>query len=63
MVKKLLKTGVKLRESDESRVREDQVLVLSPYRAQCHVIRQDLIHEGLTKVNVTSIVKSQGKPG
>ena len=63
MVKKLLKLRVKGRENDESRDKGDQVLVLSPYRAQCHVIRQDLIHEGLTKVNVTSIVKSQGKPG
>ena len=41
----------------------DQILVLSPYRAQCHVIREDLgTNQTLSDVPVISIVKSQGKP-
>ena len=36
----------------------DQIVVLSPYRAQCHVIREDLEND----VPVISIVKSQGRP-
>ena len=41
-------------------VGSDQIVVLSPYRAQCHVIRKGLAE--LSGVPVTSVVKSQGKP-
>ena len=39
----------------------DRIAVLSPYRAQCHVIREDLINRELSGVPVISIVKSQGR--
>ena len=39
----------------------DQIVVLSPYRAQCHVIREDLADRELSGVPVISIVKSQGR--
>lgn len=58
VVKKLLETG----DNGESMLTKDQILVLSPYRAQCHVIRQDLANQDLSDVAVTSIVKSQGEP-
>ena len=41
-------------------VTENQISVLSPYRAQCHVIEKELAASGISKVSVTSIVKSQG---
>ena len=53
MVDKLVRT---------CRVRIDQIVVLSPYRAQCHVIREDLTKRNLSSVPVISIVKSQGGP-
>ena len=43
-------------------VGSDQIVVLSPYRAQCHVIREDLADRELSGVPVNSVVKSQGKP-
>lgn len=39
----------------------DRIAVLSPYRAQCHLIRKDLINRELSGVPVISIVKSQGR--
>ena len=39
----------------------DQIVVLSPYRAQCHVIREDLTALEFSEIPVISIVKSQGK--
>ena len=39
----------------------DQIVVLSPYRAQCHVIREGLASRGLSDVPVISIIKSQGR--
>ena len=39
----------------------DQIAVLSPYRAQCHVIRENLTDRELSGVPVISIVKSQGR--
>ena len=39
----------------------DQIVVLSPYRAQCHVIREGLADRELSGVPVISIVKSQGR--
>ena len=41
-------------------VTENQISVLSPYRAQCHIIEKELAASGISKVSVTSIVKSQG---
>ncbi|RMX44336.1 hypothetical protein pdam_00025279, partial [Pocillopora damicornis] len=38
----------------------DQIVVLSPYRAQCHVIREGLADMELSDVPVISIIKSQG---
>ena len=35
----------------------DRIVVLSPYRAQCHIIRKELAND----VPVISIVKSQGR--
>ena len=32
----------------------DQIAVLSPYRAQCHVIREGLTDERLSKLNTRS---------
>ena len=40
--------------------KESEILVLSPYRAQCHIIEQELAANNLSEVSVTSIVKSQG---
>ena len=40
--------------------KESEILVLSPYRAQCHIIEQELAANQLSEVSVTSIVKSQG---
>ena len=51
VVKKLLDCGVE---------KESEILVLSPYRAQCHIIEQELVANKLSEVSVTSIVKSQG---
>ena len=51
VVKKLLDCGVE---------KESEILVLSPYRAQCHIIEQELAANKLSEVSVTSIVKSQG---
>ena len=51
VVKKLLDCGVE---------KESEILVLSPYRAQCHIIEQELAANNLSEVSVTSIVKSQG---
>ena len=51
VVLKLLACGVK---------NESEILVLSPYRAQCHIIEQELAANKLSEVSVTSIVKSQG---
>ena len=53
MLKKLLACGKDV-------VTENQISVLSPYRAQCHIIEKDLAANGISKVSVTSIVKSQG---
>lgn len=39
----------------------DQIAVLSPYRAQCHVIREGLTDRELSGVPVISIVQSQGR--
>ena len=50
MIKKLIDCGVKT----------DQIVVLSPYRAQCHIIGQDLAKEKLSEIRVMSIVQSQG---
>ena len=36
-------------------VTENQISVLSPYRAQCHIIEKDLAANGISKVSVTSI--------
>lgn len=52
MLKKLLACGKDV-------VTENQISVLSPYRAQCDIIEKDLAVKGI-KVSVTSIVKSQG---
>lgn len=41
-------------------VKKNQIIVLSPYRAQCHVIREGLAGEKLSDVPVISIIKSQG---
>ena len=49
MIKKLLNCGVT----------QDQIVVLSPYRAQCHIIQEDLTEHEFS-VSVSSIVKSQG---
>lgn len=51
VVKKLLACGVE---------KKSEILVLSPYRAQCHIIEQELAANKLSEVSVTSIVKSQG---
>ena len=48
---KLLACGVK---------KKSKILVLSPYRAQCHIIQQELTAKKIRGVSVTSIVKSQG---
>lgn len=53
MLKKLLACG-------KDMVTENQISVLSPYRAQCHIIEEDLAANGIAEVSVTSIVKSQG---
>ena len=50
MIKKLIDCGV----------RKDQIVVLSPYRAQCHIIGEDLAKQQLSEIPVMSIVKSQG---
>ena len=42
-------------------VGRDQIVVLSPYRAQCHVIREGLADRELSDVPVISIIKSQGR--
>lgn len=47
MVNKLSNCGVMM----------DRMVVLSPYRAQCHIIRKELAHD----VPVISIVRSQGR--
>ncbi|XP_068761782.1 3'-5' exoribonuclease HELZ2-like isoform X3 [Montipora capricornis] len=41
-------------------VTKDQIIVLTPYRAQCHLISEDLDSETLPNIPVMSIVKSQG---
>lgn len=41
-------------------VTKDQIIVLTPYRAQCHLISEDLDSETLPSIPVMSIVKSQG---
>ena len=51
MIKKLIDCGVK----------KDQIVVLSPYRAQCHIIGEDLAKQQLSEIPVMSIVKSQGR--
>ena len=51
VVMKLLACGVE---------KESEILVLSPYRAQCHIIEQELAANKLSEVSVTTIVKSQG---
>lgn len=53
MLNKLLACG-------KDGVTENQISVLSPYRAQCHIIEKELAANGISKVPVTSIVKSQG---
>lgn len=53
MLNKLLAFG-------KDAVTENQISVLSPYRAQCHIIEEDLAANGIAEVSVTSIVKSQG---
>ena len=53
MLKKLLACGKHV-------VTENQISVLSPYRAQCHIVEKDLAANGISRVSVTSIVKSQG---
>ena len=53
MLQKLLACGKDV-------VTENKISVLSPYRAQCHIIEKDLAANGISKVSVTSIVKSQG---
>ena len=53
MLNKLLACG-------KDGVTENQIAVLSPYRAQCHIIEKELAANGISKVSVTSIVKSQG---
>ena len=53
MLKKLMACGKDV-------VTESQISVLSPYRAQCHIIEEDLTANGMAEVSVTSIVKSQG---
>ena len=40
--------------------KKSEILVLSPYRAQCHIIEKELAAKKLSEVSVTSIVKSQG---
>ena len=42
-------------------VNEDQIIVLTPYRAQCHLISEGLQSQELSHISVMSIVKSQGK--
>ena len=51
MIKKLIDCGVK----------KDQIVVLSPYRAQCYIIGEDLAKQQLSEIPVMSIVKSQGR--
>ena len=53
MIKKLLECGVK--------EPENRIVVLSPYRAQCHLIREELAQQGLPEIPVMTIVKSQGR--
>ena len=51
MVEKLIDCGLK----------ENQIVVLSPYRAQCHLIEEALKNHELADIQVMSIVKSQGR--
>ena len=51
VIKKLIDCGVK----------KDQIVVLSPYRAQCYIIGEDLAKQQLSEIPVMSIVKSQGR--
>ena len=44
------------------KIKEGNVVILSPYRAQCHNIREELNQMGY-KIPVMSVVKSQGKKG
>ena len=53
MIKKLRECGVK--------EPENHIVVLSPYRAQCHLIREELAQQGLPEIPVMTIVKSQGR--
>ena len=53
MLNKLLACG-------KDGVTENQIAVLSPYRAQCHIIEKELAANDISKVSVTSFVKSQG---
>ena len=51
VINKLLRCGVK----------GEEIIVLTPYRAQCHLISEGLESQGLSHISVMSIVKSQGK--
>ena len=51
VIKRLIDCGVK----------KDQIVVLSPYRAQCHIIGEELAKQRLSEIPVMSIVKSQGR--
>ena len=44
---------------NEFLVKQENMAILSPYRAQCHVIREELKRGGHA-IPVMSVVKSQG---
>lgn len=43
------------------RVEESNIVVLSPYKAQCELISKGLVQQGLSGVGVTTVLQSQGK--
>ena len=51
-----------IRKLRDCGVNKNEIVVLSPYRAQCHIIREDLDNQEWTSdIPVMSIVKSQGR--
>ena len=51
-----------IRKLRDCGVNKNEIVVLSPYRAQCHIIQEDLDNQELTSdIPVMSIVKSQGR--
>ena len=41
------------------KIKPENVVILSPYRSQCHNIREELLKKGY-RIPVMSVVKSQG---